>query len=175
MRNFFSGFIVGILVLAVGGALAAWLYPWRVNATDKPPTWERRLMNRLLDRIVEREAESLTSPVAVSDSALAQGLKDYRDKCAGCHGDYKKPSDWGMNNFYPRAPQFSRRNPHDPDNEIYWIVKNGIRYTGMAAWDKILPDDRLWKVSMFVTRMDSLPPAVANEWRNPPPPPGPTP
>jgi mono/diheme cytochrome c family protein len=74
-------------------------------------------------------------------------MKLFRDGCDGCHGDGSKPSVWGTTSFLPRVPQFATEPPHRPDWQIHWIVKNGIRNTGMGGWEQLLSDDKIWTVS----------------------------
>ncbi|HVH68400.1 MAG TPA: cytochrome c [Gemmatimonadales bacterium] len=92
-------------------------------------------------------------------------MKGYRDDCAGCHGDYGRPSSWGSEDFYPRVPQFALEPPRKPDWELYWIVKHGVRYSGMGAWDRQVPDSTIWQIVAFLTRIDSLPSAVDAAWK----------
>ena len=86
------------------------------------------------------------------------GMKIFRGEgCAGCHGDGSKPSVWGTTSFFPRVPQFATAAPHRPEAQIHWIVKNGIRYTAMGAWQQLMTDEQIWKVTAFVSHIDSLP------------------
>jgi hypothetical protein len=48
---------------------------------------------------------------------------------------------------------------------MFVVVKDGIRYTGMGAWDGMLSDDEIWKAVMFLSRVQSLPEPVAAAWR----------
>jgi hypothetical protein len=55
-----------------------------------------------------------------------------------------------------------------PENENYWIIRHGIKMTGMPAWDKVLSDTDIWKVITFLRKMgdlDKLPPAAQAEWK----------
>jgi mono/diheme cytochrome c family protein len=47
---------------------------------------------------------------------------------------------------------------------MFWVVKHGVRYTGMAAWDGLLSDDETWKVVTFLSHLEHLPPRVAEEF-----------
>ena len=161
MRNF----IAGILTCLVALVLAAWFYPWSVAATAEPAAAERWLMTRLVDKAIAREAPRATNPFAASDEVLIEGMKFYTNGCAGCHGDGRQDSVWGTTSFFPRPPQFGKQATARPDWQIFWIVKHGIRNTGMGGWSKLAGDDDLWKVALFVDRIDSLPPAVAARWR----------
>src|SRR5262249_16984743 len=100
---------------------------------------------------------------------LLNGMKIYRDDCAGCHGDYGKQSHWGRNGLYPRAPGLAERGEHDPVSEIYVVVRDGVRYTAMGAWKDELPDSDMWHVSNFLSKLKTLPPAVDSVWKAPRP------
>jgi mono/diheme cytochrome c family protein len=161
MRNFIAGIVTGL----IGLLLAVWLYPWSIAATTEPAAVEKWLMGRLRERGIRREAQPATNPVAASDELLLEGMKFYMNGCAGCHGDGRQPSAWGSSSFFPRVPQFGTQAPSRPDWQIFWIARNGIRNTGMGAWAKLASDEDLWKVSLFISRIDSLPPAVAERWQ----------
>jgi thiosulfate dehydrogenase len=159
----------GLLVLPVVGILFAWLGVWSVDATATPPGWERALARLAVNASVARRAPRVPNPISPTVDELRAGLKVYRDNCAGCHGDYGRPSGWGTEDFYPRVPQFARTPPRKPDWQLYWIVKHGLRYSGMAAWDGQVPDSTIWQVVTFLSRLDSLPPSVDATWRKPGP------
>jgi mono/diheme cytochrome c family protein len=87
--------------------------------------------------------------------------------CAGCHGDASRRSQWGATGFYQRVPQFAESPPRKPDWQMFWIVKNGVRYSGMRAWRHLASDREIWQAVTFLSRLRDLPPAVASEWRKP--------
>ena len=175
MHKFLVGFVAGILTLPLLALAVAWLGFWPTNANADPPGWERALSQLALNASVQRHAPHLSNPIPATDENLLAGLKIFRDGCAGCHGDVNSASDYGAS-FYPQPPQFALNPPRLPDWQLFWIVKNGVRYSGMSAWDgqwhhdRAVSDDRMWKVVTFLSHLDSLPPAVNTEWRK-----GPTP
>lgn len=126
----------------------------------------------VFDAAVARRAPQTPNPIAPTEPELLAGLKLYRDDCAGCHGEPGHPSSWGRQ-FYPPVPQFGERAPGKPDWQLVWIVRNGVRYSGMGGWAGQLPDADLWRLATFLARLDALPPAVEAAWRNPPNSPGP--
>jgi mono/diheme cytochrome c family protein len=91
-------------------------------------------------------------------------MKIFREGCAGCDGDGLNRSTWGTTSFFPRVPQFATEPPNRPDWQIYWIVRNGIRNTGMGAWKQLLTDDQIWQVTGFVSHINSLPEDVSTAW-----------
>jgi len=51
---------------------------------------------------------------------------------------------------------------------MFLAIKHGIRYSGMGAWDGMMPDENIWKVALFLGHLGSLPPEVDSKWRHPP-------
>ena len=131
MRKFVLGFVVGILTLPAGFLLLAWLGLIPALANADPPGWEKAFAQMTLNAYVSRHAPHLTNPVPATDENLLVGMKIFRDACAGCHGDPSATSDYGAS-FYPHVPQFAVRPPRKPDWQLFWIVRNGVRYSGMA-------------------------------------------
>jgi thiosulfate dehydrogenase len=174
MRKFVWGILFTLLILALAGFGAALLGYMPTNANAVPPQLERRLAMTALDRSMERHAPRVMNPVPATDENLIEGMKIYTMNCAGCHGGLdRKPVDLGRS-FYPPAPNLILNPPDDPEWHVYYVVRTGVRYTGMPAWEKVLPAPDLWKVTAFLTRMDKLPPAVQDYWKKsagPEPPP----
>ncbi len=169
MRKFVMGVLLGILILptVLFGVVYLGFFPALANA--HPPRWEKALARLALSAYVARHAAHLKNPISATDENLLAGMRVFKDACAGCHGDPNARSDFGAS-FYPPVPQFVETPPREPDWQLFWIVKNGIRYSGMSAWDgqwhndKAESDDRMWKVVTFLSHLETLPPAVNAEW-----------
>jgi|SRR5579863_3310964 len=169
MRRFAVGFVTGVVVLPLLGLAAVWLGLVTVSAKAEPSAAESAVAHLVLDRALAR-AQRQANPYPASDENLLAGMKTFRNACAGCHGDLSSNSDYGAS-FYPRVPQFAVHPPRKPDWQIYSIVKNGVRFSGMSAWDGQWgpkSEERIWKVALFLSRLDSLPPAVAEQWHQKP-------
>lgn len=165
MRKFILGVIFTILVLLIGGLGLALLGFFPTNANTAPPRMESNLAMSALDASVERHAPHLNNPVPPTDDSLTEGLKIYAMNCAGCHGGLdQKPVELG-HSFYPPAPNLIQHPPDDPEWRTYYVIHNGVRYTGMPAWDKVLSEPDMWKVAAFLSRMEKLPPAVQDYWK----------
>jgi mono/diheme cytochrome c family protein len=165
MRNFILGVVVTLIALALVAAGAALLGFVPTRANVPPPDAEKRFAMGALDSSVERHAVRVSNPIPPTDENLIAGLKIYTMNCAGCHGGIdRKPSDFGLS-FYPPAPNLINDPDDDPEWHIYYIIHNGVRYTGMAAWDKTLPESDIWKVTGFLSRVEKLPPAVQEFWK----------
>jgi mono/diheme cytochrome c family protein len=165
MRNFILGIVVTILVLLIGGLGVALLGYLPTRANSDPPEMESHLAMSALDSSVERHAPRLNNPVAPTDENLIDGLKIYTMNCAGCHGGVdRQPSPFGKS-FYPPAPSLILHPPDDAEWHVFYVIRTGVRYSGMSAWDKTLSEPDMWKVTAFLTRVDKLPPAVQDYWK----------
>ena len=164
MLRFVGGIACGVAATAIGVTATAMFWPWRIEATGTPHGVELILMRAILNRAVVREAPHLTNPIPPSNENLLEGLKIFRDNCAGCHGDGAQRSPWGATSFLPRVPQFGSEPPERPDWEIHWIVANGIRNTAMGSFAHLMTDEQIWKVSGFIGHLRSLPENVASQW-----------
>lgn len=166
MKNFVLGVVLTVAVLSIG----VWLYvrlgfvDFRANAG---PGAEAGLASAALRASVARQAPQEKNPIAPTDADLLDGARLYRDKCADCHGRPDNPvSDYGRS-FYPRPPQFLRQHLRLPENQNFYIIKNGVRWSAMPAWGNIMADSEIWQVVLFLNRLDNLPPAVQEELHRP--------
>jgi thiosulfate dehydrogenase len=163
MRNFVRGVLVTLVVLAFGG----WLYVRfgyaDLRATTAPSRFESELAITALDASAALHAPRQQNPIPSTEANLLDGARLYRDKCADCHGRPDNPmSDYG-GSFYPRVPQFMKARPRLPENQNFYIIKYGVRWTAMPAWGNIMADSEVWQVVTFLSHLGNLSPAVEQE------------
>jgi mono/diheme cytochrome c family protein len=165
MRNFFLGIFITVLVLLIGilGLALLGFMPTRANTS--PPQMEKHIAMSALDNSVERHAPRTNNPVPPTDENLIQGLKIYTMNCALCHGGIDRQPSTLQQSFYPAPPNLILHPPDDPEWHLFFIINNGVRYTGMPAWDKTLSESDMWKVTAFLARIEKLPPAVQEFWK----------
>ena len=165
MGKFILGVIFTLLVLILGGLGFATLGFFPTQANLAPPRWEHHLANTAVDASMERHPPHVTNPVPPTDQNLEEGMKLYTMNCALCHGGLdRKPAPLATS-FYPPPPNLISDPPDDPEWHIFYTIRTGIRYTGMPAWDKALSEPDRWKVTMLLSHLDKLPPAVQEYWK----------
>lgn len=128
-----------------------------VAVADKPFPNEAKIVHIPLNARIDREL--MTSPIAATPDNLVAGAHIYASQCAFCHGAPGNQSGIGRNE-YPTAPQLWKKHGHgdvvgvsdDPSGETYWKVANGIRLTGMPAFQHDLSETEMWQVSMLVAQ-----------------------
>jgi len=165
MRKFVLGIIFTLIVLALAGFgyLLLGFFPTEANVA--PPHFERHLANGAVDASMERHAPRVTNPLMPTDQNLEDGMKLYTMNCALCHGGLdRKPASLAIS-FYPPVPNLISDPPDDPEWHIFYTIRTGVRYTGMPAWDKTLTEQDIWKLTMLLSHMDKLPPAVQDFWK----------
>lgn len=161
-------FLLGLIIGLVLAPLAIWAYlnygPVPVAVADQPFPLESSIAHHALDSRIEREAPK-AAPIEPSPTNLLIGAQIYRDNCSGCHGYYGQASPFAKQ-IFPRAPQLWAPHGHgvvgvsdDPVGETYWKVKNGIRLSGMPAYQTLLNDTQMWQVSVLLAAADKPLPA----------------
>lgn len=168
MRDFVLGFLTVIFVLATGllGYLRLGLA--QVEGDVHAPAWESQLMNFAVHASVRRNAGKAQNPLPPTDETLIAGGKLYANGCAGCHGDPAKPGTLTPAYFVP-PPQLGLAGTQYSEPELFWIVKHGIRRTGMSSYGPFYTDQQIWSLASFVKQMKNLSPAVLEgiQTRNP--------
>jgi mono/diheme cytochrome c family protein len=160
MRRFWSGLILGVILLPVVFLLAALLGLLPAAATDPSMPFEPAIAEAGLSARIEREAPK-RDVSGMSAADLVAGAQIYQKSCAVCHGLPGQPQGPVGAGMFPHPPQlFSPGGmvTDDPAGETYWKVKNGIRLSGMPSFAKALTEDQMWQVSAVVKRADKLPP-----------------
>jgi len=158
-----SVFVVALVAVAM---VALWLALANGFSARTPPTAvERVVMQGLHWLSVPRAARAAVNPVAFSADVFAQSRAHFADHCASCHAnDGSGKTELGRG-LFPRAPDMRLAQTQEKtDGEIYWIIENGIRLTGMPAWGAGGGDDaETWKLVHFIRHLKELTPEQLKE------------
>lgn len=147
-----------VLSLTGGWMYLKWGHP-PVAAADPAFPMEAQIVHLPLGARIDRELE--TAPFHGNEQVYENGATVYRQNCAQCHGipghdvDYAK---W----MYPRTPQLFKKHTKgnvvgvsdDQPGETFWKVKNGIRLTGMPAFQHTLSNEQMWDVTLLLKSAD---------------------
>jgi mono/diheme cytochrome c family protein len=158
-RRSVLAWLVGALLVAVGAAsLAIYAGVYDV-AADIPHTqsvyW---LLQTTRQRSIAARATDISVPADLADpKRIASGAAQYDEMCSSCHlapGMKRTEISQGL---YPRAPEL-RRGSQLSQAEEFWVVKHGIKATGMPAWGVTHDDELLWDVVAFLRKLPELSP-----------------
>ncbi len=148
-----------VFLLIAGAAIAA--AQFNLSAYNEPSRFEARVATMGKHWIVSRSArEHPVSEPASGPSSLDSGGMTFNGDCAFCHGqDGRTPTDVGQA-MYPRVPSLASPEVQQwSDAELFWIIRNGNRYTGMGAFGKTLTDDQIWDLVHYVRSLRDAAPA----------------
>lgn len=146
-------------LLLVGGAAA---FQFNLSALPEPGRMETLLATkgkRLLIRIASRK--EIPPPPTDIQTSLTEGDRLFGTDCSECHGySGRKPTDAGRW-MYPRAADLGSAGVQQySDQELFWIVKNGIRLSGMPAFGRVESDEHLWDLVHYVRTLRRSPEAI---------------
>jgi len=157
MRGFLLGVVVTLIVVFGGGY---WLLvTGRVDSRaipNRPSPFESRLAMQSMDEWVDAHAPKQNNPFQPTMENVMDGSMIYDKNCALCHGSLKDPESRMKNKFYPPVPQLMTRTPDDPDSNLFYITKYGVKLTAMPGWDAVLSDDEIWKTVLFLKNSEKM-------------------
>jgi mono/diheme cytochrome c family protein len=157
--------LVVAAAVAAGVGLALFLKRG-VSARRQPMRAEEWIARRLRLLAIPKDARELANPVAPTPEVLAQARAHFADHCASCHAnDGSGNTEMGLG-LYPKPPDMRRPLTQQlSDGALYFIIRNGVRFTGMPAWgDPALePDPESWALVHFVRHLPRITPAELDE------------
>lgn len=155
-----------LLVLSASGLLGflySGLYPIGADTPHTPLVY--RMLETLRERSIARRIADISVPNLDDSSLLLAGGPDYNEMCSGCHLKPGKPDSELSLGLYPRPPNLSlgdEEHSHGDTAERasrqFWIVKHGIKASGMPAWGATHDDQRIWAMVAFLQRLPELTP-----------------
>jgi len=156
--KFVRGFVVGLVVVVLGaiGVAYSGIYNVAANAPGiQPLEW---LLAKTSQNSVAAHAKTVTAPAQLTDQQARVGLSIYRETCVYCHGaPGQDPGDIGKG-LNPEAPYLPDVVGGFSSAELFWIIKNGIRMTGMASYGAVRKDEEIWSLVAFVQRLPKMTP-----------------
>ena len=140
-----------ILALAVV-LVAIALMRFNLSAQQEPGRFETRVSDKAKRFFVQRESRQGIPPRPVDTKAsIEAGGEHFGLDCSICHADdgrgQRPPGQW----MYPRAADLTSKQVQGySDQELFWIIRNGIRFTGMPAFGKVETQDHIWDLVNYV-------------------------
>jgi len=156
-RHWLIATLAGAALLGIIGASLG-VYAGLYNvAADVPHTqpvfW---LMTTARERSVAVRAKDIEVPNDLADpKRITLGAGQYAEMCAGCHLAPGMKRTEIARGLYPRAPELRRKGRLTPA-EQFWVLKHGVKMTGMPAWGVTHGDDVLWSVVAFLRKLPEL-------------------
>ena len=160
MSAVLKAFVLLVVILAVAiAAVFVWIGSRGISARDEPTALEAGVARTMRHLAIPSGDRDRTNPVEATPEVLAAGLAHYADHCAVCHGnDGSGDTEMGRG-LYPKAPDMRLEATQSlSDGELFYIIENGIRLTGMPAWGTGTPDGEAqsWHLVHFIRGLPTL-------------------
>jgi predicted CXXCH cytochrome family protein len=151
-----TGLIAIVVVFAVvvlAGVLYEWLVPGLSSARTSEPRLETAVATWLLHRSVPAAAKAAKNPLGSDAADIVAGRDLFRENCEICHAYDGGGRTRIGGSEYPHAPPLRAAIRSMSDGEVFYHIRNGIRNTGMPAWD--MPDRQIWELVTYLRHLPS--------------------
>src|SRR5687768_10618050 len=160
VKGFLKGFLLlGALIATLMVVAFIWISSQGISAKAEPGRIETLIARTMRRLAIPRTARELKNPVAKSPEIVAEGLAHYADHCAVCHAnDGTGKTDIGIG-LYPKPPDMRLPATQSlTDGELFYIIENGVRLTGMPAWSTDTEEGRqsTWHLVHFMRELPTL-------------------
>ena len=121
----------------------------------KPLT--EKIIGITLEHSISKRIKGIVVPDLQDTSLFSVGISHYNEMCVICHGGPGlKPSELAKG-LYPEPPLLNKSDNMPKPDEAFWIIKNGIKMTGMPAFGPTHEDKQIWAIAAFMlNKMNSL-------------------
>jgi mono/diheme cytochrome c family protein len=156
MRSLLASLAVAIALTAVGGLVFIYSGAFNVAAGDAHWPVVRWVFETARTRSIRARAAGIETPPGLDDRAkLVIGTEHYAAHCAVCHGAPGVPKGDIARGLNPQPPDLTHASGHYTPGELFWVLKHGIRMTGMPSWGDH-SDDELWATVAFIEELPGM-------------------
>ncbi len=131
---------------------------YNVSALSADPGVIQWIFSTTSDHSVEHHAKQIELPNLNDSTMVTVGFDHYNEMCAGCHGAPGIERSEAGKGLFPEAPDLVQSAKEMPAKQLFWIVKNGIKSTGMPAFGKTHSDQKIHDIVAFLEKMKTLTP-----------------
>lgn len=156
MRNVIASLLVAGLFVVLAGLAFIYSGLYDVSATGHHWGVTRWALETARTRSIEAHAAGIEAPPGLGDPAkILMGVEHFAAHCAVCHGAPGVPKGDIAAGLDPQPPDLSHASNRYTPSELFWIVKNGLKMTGMPAWSDH-SDEELWATVAFLERLPGI-------------------
>jgi len=125
-----------------------------LSANEEPNRLESAVAKRLVRISIPGDADRARNPFADAPDSWRAAREHYQDHCAVCHGrDGRGQTEVGTR-MYPPVPDLTAAAVQErSDGALYYIIQNGVRWTGMPAWKDEHSPEETWRLVSLIRKM----------------------
>lgn len=148
--------LAAFFLLLLGAGFFYWFVSTHsFSARAKPLAIEAFVARNLRHLALPPGVRGLKNPLTPTPLVIAEARDHYADHCAICHGNDGSGEAMINEGLYPPAPDLRKADTQGmSDGEIFFTIKNGVRFTGMPGWGG--EDEDNWKLVLFIRHLPNL-------------------
>jgi len=150
------GALAVVFFLAVFALLTIFTGSYNVAATERPNPVIGWALDTTMHKSVGRRAGDITPPPEFTPAMIEAGASEYKEYCAHCHGGVGEGRAEWVAGMRPHPPALARTADQWSEREGFWMVKRGIKMSGMPAFGPTHDDQALWNIAAFVKAMPDM-------------------
>lgn len=141
-------------------AAEVFLRTHRFSAKEKPSWLESVFAQHARNVSVPADARGLKNPRAVTDETIiAEAREHWTEHCSTCHSIDGRGDTAISRGMYPPAPNLNDpQTQQKTDGELFFIISNGVRFTGMPGWQEEDSAEEIWDLVSFIRHLPQLTP-----------------
>jgi mono/diheme cytochrome c family protein len=148
--------VVAIALIAIAAGIS--FFHGGVSARTAPSRMETMVAREVRHLAIPWEFTKVQNPVPGSPESIHEGMMHFADHCAVCHDNDGRGETMFGHGLYPRPPDLRREDTQKlSDGEMFWIIENGVRFTGMPAFGgEMGSQEDSWKLVRFIRHLPRL-------------------
>jgi mono/diheme cytochrome c family protein len=150
--------LAAVVAIALIAVAAASVLHDGVSSRAKPTAMETMMAREVRHMAIPARARGTQNPVAETQENLRDARLHFADHCAICHANDGGGDTMIGRNLYPKPPDLRREDTQKlADGELFWIIENGVRFTGMPAFGGAQGSEQdSWKLVRFIRHLPQL-------------------
>lgn len=154
-KSLLAGALALLVLLAAIALTVVLTGAYNVAATDRHETPVAWALETTRIRSVQGQAAALDAP-ALTPTMVTAGAGEYKTMCEHCHGGVgKDAASWAVG-MAPNAPPLAKAAEDWTAEEVFWMVKHGLKMTGMPAFGPTHDDATMWNITAFVKALPQM-------------------
>ena len=157
MKKFIAGILFTVFILIIAGIIYILSGSYDVSQLSPHGPIAKWVVEKTMMHSIKKRIKNIVVPDLNDTAKIAVGFRHYDEMCVVCHlAPGMKESEIGKG-LYPEPPEFTNKENIPDARGGFWIIKNGIKMTGMPAFSPTHKEEEIWAIVAFlVNRMPGL-------------------
>ena len=165
MKKVILTVIITLAIIMV--AFVIYIYSGAYDISQVPhSSFTKWAITAAKERSIRKSIKDIKVPAMGDSAMLVVGFQHYNAMCSTCHGGPGVSPDELSKGLFPVPPKFYKSVDMPEPAEAFWIIKNGIKFTGMPAFGYTHDDQKIWAITDFLlNKMNKMSPEEYEEWQ----------